>query len=122
MITRLLGLALVCLSATAAYGQDTDAEKGATDLSELGEIGDLDLLEIIGLKVITVTAQKRRENLQDIPTSVAAMAGERASFLRAGGADIRFLSIRVPSLTIESSFGRTFPRLYIRGLGNPDFD
>ncbi|WP_273786852.1 Plug domain-containing protein, partial [Brucella intermedia] len=25
-------------------------------------------------------------------------------------------------LQIESSFGRTFPRFYIRGLGNTDFD
>ena len=35
---------------------------------------------------------------------------------------MRFLSGRVPSLVIESSFGRAFPRFYIRGLGNPDFD
>jgi len=28
----------------------------------------------------------------------------------------------VPSLLVESSFGRTFPRFYIRGLGNTDFD
>ena len=39
-----------------------------------------------------------------------------------GGTDIRGLSGRVPSLNIESSFGRTFPRFYIRGLGNTDFD
>jgi len=36
--------------------------------------------------------------------------------------DIRFLSGRVPSLNIESSYGRAFPRFYIRGLGNTDFD
>ena len=35
---------------------------------------------------------------------------------------MRGLSGRVPSLNIESSFGRTFPRFYIRGLGNTDFD
>jgi iron complex outermembrane receptor protein len=29
---------------------------------------------------------------------------------------------RVPSLNIESSYGRAFPRFYIRGLGNTDFD
>ena len=29
---------------------------------------------------------------------------------------------RVPSLNIESSFGRAFPRFYIRGFGNTDFD
>ncbi len=40
----------------------------------------------------------------------------------AGGADIKTLSGRVPSLVIESSFGKAFPRFYIRGLGNTDFD
>ena len=33
-----------------------------------------------------------------------------------------FLNNRVPSLQAESSFGRFFPRFYIRGLGNTDFD
>ncbi len=28
----------------------------------------------------------------------------------------------MPSLLLESSFGRAFPRFYIRGLGNTDFD
>ena len=74
------------------------------------------------LEEIVVTSQKRRENLQNIPLSVITMDGEKASYLRGSGADIRFLSARVPSLTIESSFGRTFPRFYIRGLGNTDFD
>lgn len=32
------------------------------------------------------------------------------------------LSGRVPSLYAESAFGRTFPRFYVRGLGNTDFD
>ena len=35
---------------------------------------------------------------------------------------MRILSGRVPSLILESSFGRAFPRFYIRGLGNSDFD
>ena len=42
--------------------------------------------------------------------------------LAAGGADVKALSGRVPSLLLESSFGRAFPRFYIRGLGNTDFD
>ncbi len=46
----------------------------------------------------------------------------RSAVINSGGADIRGLSGRVPSLNIESSFGRTFPRFYIRGLGNTDFD
>lgn len=74
------------------------------------------------LEEIVVTAQKRRESLQDVPLSVRALSGEQMNVLRASGADVRFLSARIPSLTIESSFGRTFPRFYIRGLGNTDFD
>lgn len=75
-----------------------------------------------GLAEIIVTAQRRDENLQDVPLSVTAIGGEKLSNISAAGADIRFLSARVPSLIVESSFGRTFPRFYIRGLGNTDFD
>ncbi|MDB5433176.1 MAG: TonB-dependent receptor [Caulobacter sp.] len=74
------------------------------------------------VETVTVTAQKREENIQDVPISVTAVGGEKLSVLMSGGGDIRFLSSRVPSLTLESSFGRTFPRFYIRGLGNTDFD
>lgn len=76
----------------------------------------------IGLSEIVVTAQRREENLQDVPLSVSALSGEKLDAIQAGGVDIRGLSGRVPSLLIESSFGRTFPRFYIRGLGNTDFD
>ncbi|MEO1251489.1 MAG: TonB-dependent receptor [Pseudomonadota bacterium] len=72
--------------------------------------------------VIVVTATKKEENIQDVPLSVAVVSGEKLDVLGSGGLDVRFLSARVPSLQIESSFGRTFPRFYIRGLGNTDFD
>ena len=75
-----------------------------------------------GLDEIVVTAQRRAENLQDVPISVTAVGGEKLDVIASGGADVRFLSARVPSLVVESSFGRTFPRFYIRGLGNTDFD
>lgn len=74
------------------------------------------------LDEIIVTAQRREENLQDVPVSVATLGGETLAVVSGAGADIRALSGRVPSLNIESSFGRTFPRFYIRGLGNTDFD
>ena len=57
-----------------------------------------------------------------MPVSVAILGGETLAAVSGAGADIRALSGRVPSLNIESSFGRTFPRFYIRGLGNTDFD
>lgn len=74
------------------------------------------------IEEIVVTATRRSENLQDIPLSVATISDETLEAINSGGADIRGLSARVPSLNIESSFGRTFPRFYIRGLGNTDFD
>src|SRR5689334_19563978 len=71
---------------------------------------------------VIVTATKKAENINDVPLSVTALGGEKLDVFRSSGGDIRVLSARVPSLTLESSFGRTFPRPYIRGLGNTDFD
>ncbi len=71
---------------------------------------------------IIVTAQRRSENIQDVPISVAALEGERLSAMFDGGGDIQVLAARVPSLYVESSNGRLAPRFYIRGLGNSDFD
>src|ERR1700730_5905044 len=71
---------------------------------------------------VIVTAQKRAENINDVPESLTAISGEKLEVIRSSGGDIRVLSARVPSLVLESSFGRTFPRPYIRGLGNTDFD
>ena len=74
------------------------------------------------LDTVTVSAQRLEESLQDVPLSVSQVSGERLDVISSGGADIRFLSARVPSVIAESSFGRAFPRFYIRGIGNTDFD
>jgi len=73
------------------------------------------------LTTVTITAERRPENIKDVPNSVSTLAGEIIDVLNTGGQDIRMLSGRVPSLNIESSFGRAFPRFYIRGYGNTDF-
>lgn len=73
------------------------------------------------LQTITVTAERRLENIRDVPSSVSALQGEVLDVLNTSGQDVRLLSGRVPSLNIESSFGRAFPRFYIRGYGNTDF-
>jgi len=73
------------------------------------------------LQTVTVTAQRRTENIKEVPVSVSAIKGERLDVLVSGGDDIRLLAGKVPSLNIESSNGRTFPRFYIRGYGNTDF-
>ena len=110
--SSMLALATACatlIAAPAAAQVTGDTDTPAADAQR-------------GLEDIVVTATRRSENLQDIPLSVATVSDETLAAVNSGGADIRGLSGRVPSLNIESSFGRTFPRFYIRGLGNTDFD
>src|SRR5436190_3461666 len=105
-----MALASACGFATPAAGQATPPTvPPAAD--QPGGVAD-----------IIVTAQRRSENVQNIPVSVGIIDRKELAAINSGGADIRGLSGRVPSLNIESSFGRTFPRFYIRGLGNTDFD
>ena len=107
---------LVASAAVLAIGTSlfTVAPAMAQTTDSAGSVGTLD--------AIIVTAQRREENQQDVPISIATLGGETLAAITGAGADIRALSGRVPSLTIESSYGRTFPRFYIRGLGNTDFD
>ena len=74
------------------------------------------------LEVIQVTARKRVENAQEVPVAVSALQGDSLDAYSSAGMDIRFMNAKIPSLSIESSFGRSFPRFYVRGLGNTDFD
>ena len=74
------------------------------------------------LSTVTTTAQRVEQDAQDVPISITTISDEKLDNLKAGGADVRFLSARVPSVIAESSFGRAFPRFYIRGIGNTDFD
>ena len=73
------------------------------------------------LQTVTVTAERREENIKDVPSAVFSLSGEKLDIINSSGQDVRMLSGRVPSLNIESSFGRAFPRFYIRGYGNTDF-
>ena len=78
--------------------------------------------DVIRLEEVVVTARKREQRSFEVPLSVSTIRGEKSDILRSSGMDVRFLSNRTPSLQIESSFGRIFPRFFIRGLGNNDFD
>lgn len=105
----LLALAIVlALPSSFAFAQD--AEKTAEPTKPAT------------LEAVKVTAERRVEDIQDVPVSITAISGEKLDVLRSGGEDVKFLAGRLPSLQIESSFGRAFPRFYIRGLGNTDFD
>ena len=83
---------------------------------------DEEAKEVVKMEEVVVTARKREQRSVEVPLSVSSIQGEKFNTLRSSGMDIRFLSNRTPSLQMESSFGRIFPRFYIRGLGNTDFD
>lgn len=73
------------------------------------------------LEEIVVTAQKREQNIKDVPISITRMAGDRLNARFAAGEDILALASAAPGLHVESSNGRLAPRFYMRGLGNADF-
>ncbi|TAJ71893.1 MAG: TonB-dependent receptor [Phenylobacterium sp.] len=74
------------------------------------------------LSEVVVTAERRSENLQKVPLSVAVISAETVRAAAAGGDDtLLSLSGKVPSFYAETTTGRIFPRFYIRGLGNIDF-
>jgi iron complex outermembrane recepter protein len=70
---------------------------------------------------VVVTATHREENEKDVPVSISVVDSTLLNSLSNSGDDIKQLAFKVPSLNIESSNGRAFPRLYIRGYGNTDF-
>ncbi len=99
-------LSIPFLSAPAAFAQ-TAAAPAAANPDQLQEV--------------VVTAQRKPEFAKDVPVAVTSLSPLTVDALTSSGEDIRFLSAQVPSLLIESSFGRTYPRFYIRGLGNSDY-
>jgi iron complex outermembrane recepter protein len=110
-LTRLHPLAAAAALALAAIAPAVWAQDQPAEANEAGK-----------LQTITVTAERRTENILNVPQSVSAIRGEELEVLNSGGQDVRQLAARTPSLNIESSYGRAFPRFYVRGLGNTDFD
>ena len=73
------------------------------------------------LDTVIVTAQKRPQTLLDVPSSLVAMSGERASEL--GITDFVSLSQYTPGVVASNQLvgGRTVQTFTIRGIGNDDF-
>ncbi|SEN55359.1 iron complex outermembrane recepter protein [Sphingomonas gellani] len=104
------------MAQSATPGADhAEAQDVATDAAQTGEGQSGDLGEVV------VTAERRSENLQRVPVSVAVIGGGDLRNFQSAGEDILALSGRVPGLYAETTTGRIFPRFYIRGLGNIDF-
>lgn len=70
-----------------------------------------------GIGDIVVTAQRREQNLQDVPVAVTAVSQE--GLVNAGISNSLDIGKMVPSMKIKSLGGR--PNLFIRGVGLNDF-
>src|SRR5258706_15539668 len=66
------------------------------------------------VETLTVTAQKRAENVQDVPISMQVMSGELIS--QQGIRRFEDLAKYVPNLTVQPTPGAN--QIYIRGIGS----
>ena len=115
--TRPLVIALAaCFAPMAAHAQATTAPEAPAPAASAASAPEANKLA-----PVIVTAERRSENAKDVPMAITTLSGEKLDVLNSSGEDVRMLSGRVPSLNIESSFGRAFPRFYLRGYGNTDF-
>lgn len=72
-----------------------------------------------GLEEVTVTAQKRSENIQDIGIAMSAFSSDTISKL--GWTDITQVATQTPNLDIKYVWGNSMPVATIRGVGMNDF-
>ena len=71
------------------------------------------------LEEVIVTAEKREQNLQDVPASISAFSA--AQIEQAGWDDISQLETSVPSVSVGGD-GDSRPFIFIRGVGSRKFD
>lgn len=89
--------------ATPAVAQSTDGDTAVTPVSQNADVG---------VNVIVVTAQRREENLQDVPVSVSALS--REEIRRKDITDVSRLEQVVPGLRLARSGSAQRPA--IRGV------
>ena len=111
---RLLGM-IGAAAAAAAVASLLPATVYAADAAGAEPAAADALMEIV------VTATRQAEKLKDVPESVSVLSGDALAVLGDTGDDIKQLAFKVPSLQVESSNGRAFPRFYVRGYGNTDY-
>ncbi len=72
-----------------------------------------------GIEVVTVTAQKVLQNLQDVPIAMTALSG--AALADAPPRGIEGLLELVPSLSIRKGNSQTDSAVFLRGIGSSSF-
>lgn len=97
-------IAIGCPLASTAYAQDAASEPAASEV------------ESRKLDVVTVTAQRRVEDIQDVPISVTAVTG--IVIQESGVNDMADLSFLVPNFQINPGGQVVAPRVGIRGVNS----
>jgi iron complex outermembrane receptor protein len=96
----LLGCAALALSGGSALAQEAD--------------------DPAAVEEIVVTAQKRSENLQDVPVSVTAFNAKALE--ERGVTNVIGLNNLAPGLRVSSGDAAANPKIFIRGVGLSDFN
>ena len=70
------------------------------------------------IEEVMVTAERRSQNLQDVPVSITALSGGAIEQL--GLRTSVDVAAQVPNLTIKQSFAASVPQIFLRGVGIND--
>lgn len=73
-----------------------------------------------GIPTIIVTAQRRNQDIQDVPIAITAITGD--ALAKSGVVDPRDLTQMVPSLSMQAGTAASTTSLFIRGVGIGDFN
>ena len=77
---------------------------------------DTPAAETGGLAEVVVTAQKRTENIQDVPISIQALGTEKLEQMNVASFDD--YAKMIPSLSFQSAGGPSFEHTYMRGIAS----
>lgn len=100
------GISLAC--SAPAFGQTTTSAPQATAEDDDGAIPD-----------IIVTAQRVRENIQDVPIAITAVTGDR--LLNTGTTGLENLRDIVPSVSFRKGTTSANSSIFLRGVGTITF-
>ncbi len=82
-------------------------------------LAGMGLAQAAQIEEITVTAQKRSQNLNDVPISISAFSGEQLQDFRIVSAEN--MAQYVPGLTVNETAATGVPLYTIRGVGFQDY-
>ena len=113
IIKFLAGVSAMSLSGAAMAAPSPPSANTPVDATNSSD-------ESTGIADIVVTAQKRSEQLQSVPIAISALDARRIK--ESGFHDISDLTAHVPNLQVSTLWGTSNPKLFMRGIGNNNFN